>query len=274
MLDSGLANVMRKQDARCGLGFVGLALVATQMLACHGQALLGTWTCSPSAAGAVDAGRSFAFPWRTGFENGFCEYQQGGGFCYATGTASYRVVDAPVHAGRYAAAMTVFGDGTDANSQSRCVREGVLPTQAYYGAWYYVPSIPTNNGVWNLVHFQGGSGSGPLHYLWDLSLKNDGNGGLRLDVLDYLPHGTLPGLAGAPAIPVAAWFHVELFLKRASDATGAVAVYQDGQAIWQVDNLITDDSQVGQWYLGNLATDLDPSESTVYVDDVTVRDGP
>ncbi len=248
--------------------------MASQMLACQGQALLGTWTCSPPSSGAVDSGRSFAFPWRTGFENGFCEYQQGG-FCYATGTASYRIVDAPVHSGRYAAAMTVFGDGTDANSQSRCVREGSLPTQAYYGAWFYVPSVPTsNNGVWNLIHFQSGSGTGQK-YLWDLSLKDDGNGGLRLDILDHLPHGTLPSLAGVPTVPLGEWFHAELFLKRASDATGAVAIYQDGQKIWQADNLVTDDdSQVGQWYVGNLATDMNPSESTVYVDDVAVREGP
>jgi len=57
----------------------------------------------------------------------------------------------------------------------------------------------------------------------------------------------------------------------AADATGAVALYQDGEELLEVTNLITDDSTWGQWYVGNLATGLRPADSKLYVDDVTIR---
>jgi hypothetical protein len=74
----------------------------------------------------------------------------------------------------------------------------------------------------------------------------------------------------APTIPIAAWFHIQFYLKRASDATGEVALYQDGQQLLDLQNLITDDSSYGQWYVGNIVSALTPPDSTVYVDDVTI----
>jgi hypothetical protein len=75
----------------------------------------------------------------------------------------------------------------------------------------------------------------------------------------------------ATPIPIGEWFHLELYLKRAADATGEVALYQDGELLFRATDLITDDSDWAQWYVGNLATDLTPPESTLYVDDVTIR---
>jgi hypothetical protein len=63
---------------------------------------------------------------------------------------------------------------------------------------------------------------------------------------------------------------VELYLARARDNTGEVAVYQDGERIIEAQNVRTDDSDWGQWYVGNLASGLTPSDSTLYVDDITL----
>jgi hypothetical protein len=41
--------------------------------------------------------------------------------------------------------------------------------------------------------------------------------------------------------------------------------------LFDLTNILTDDSSVGQWYVGNLATGLTPPASTLYVDDVTIR---
>jgi len=71
-------------------------------------------------------------------------------------------------------------------------------------------------------------------------------------------------------VPVGSWFHVQLFFKRAADMTGEVALYQDGEQLFDVTDLVTDDASLGQWYVGNLATDLSPSTATLYVDDVTL----
>ncbi len=75
-------------------------------------------------------------------------------------------------------------------------------------------------------------------------------------------------------LPIGAWVHLQVYLKRAADATGELAVYQDGEEALRLPGIITDDSEWGQWYVGNWATDIEPPDSTVYVDDVSITETP
>ena len=123
-------------------------------------------------------------------------------------------------------------DPTRNGSQARCFREGALPRDAVYGAWFYVPSLADNTGNWNLMHFQGGAPDA-LHGLWDVSLDNADDGSLFLYIFDFSGHRDRRAPAdAAPPVPIASWFHVEFRLRRAPDATGEVALYQDGSLVW------------------------------------------
>jgi hypothetical protein len=70
------------------------------------------------------------------------------------------------------------------------------------------------------------------------------------------------------------------YWKRAKDKSGEVALYQGDERgdvrVVDFTNLVTDDTGTGQgqWYVGNLASALQPPKSTVYVDDVTIRATP
>lgn len=243
---------------------------------CSSDLLLAKWACrqsNTSDAGSDAGWRQFQFPWSTGFETDFCEYLESNGACYDPNDASRSIVEAPVHSGHYAAAFSVIGDASrDPESiQARCHRNGELPREAYYGAWYYVPALARNLATWNLFHFQGGDSPAfsDLEDFWDVSLVNNDAGDLRLTVFNF--KGGSPDSSAAPAIPIGSWFHIEFYLKRAADETGAVALYQNGTLIAQATNIRTGDTPYGQWYVGNYATGLDPVESTVYVDDVTIR---
>ena len=224
-------------------------------------------------AGAVpDPDSSVLAPWSTGFENGFCDFTQPLGFCFQTGPGSYSLVTSPVHSGQFAAAFSVRSD-VDGGSQVRCVEQGLFPAAAYYGAWYYLPASANNNGNWNLLHYQGGVPGQALHGLWDLSLVNSGDGGLRVTLFDFLG-GVPPDAGTAPPLPIGQWVHLEVYFKRAKDATGEVSIFQNGVLAVRYANAITDDTDWGQWYVGNLANALTPSLSTVYVDDVTIAFSP
>jgi hypothetical protein len=209
-------------------------------------------------------------PWATGFENQMdCDYKEVAGDCYAHPPASFQVLASPVHSGQFAAEFTVL-TGTDAGSspQGRCVRQGVLPAEAYYGAWYYIPRVATNTGNWNLFHFQGGNAdTTSQHYLWDVSLANGPTGDLNLRLYDNLHKKTV---GDGPPIPIARWFHIVFYLRRAKDAGGEVVLFQDEVRVVDLANVVTDDTDWGQWYVGNLASSLQPPQSTVYVDDVTI----
>jgi hypothetical protein len=221
--------------------------------------------------GVLDDGQLPA-PWSTSFEAGFCDYNDGAGFCYADPDSSFRVVTSPVHTGEFAAAFEMRAAGSaPGGRQTRCVREGVLPAEAYYGAWYYIPSDLTAAHDWNLFHFQGGDRGSFLHILWDVSM-DDSSGALTAYIFDAVNNRHYDPAAPTP-IPLDRWFQLEFYLKRATDTTGEVALYQDGQEIIRRAGIITDDSAFGQWYVGNFAGALAsiPPTSSVYVDDVTVR---
>ena len=151
-----------------------------------------------------------------------------------------------------------------------------MPRDAVYGAWYYVPALARNSLNWNLFHFRSGApGALPadLHGIWDVSLGNGADGSLHLYVLGFDRVTRTPD--PAPPIPIGAWFHIEFRLKRAADATGAIALYQDdGEPLIEEASLVTDDGEFGEWYVGNLATGLMPPKSTIYVDDVSITATP
>jgi hypothetical protein len=241
---------------------------------CDPTLVVGSSTCTPAIRAGEDGfapGSGVDQPvttWSTDFEYGFCDYSHALGFCYTDADASFEIVDAPVRSGRHAAAFTIASGGLE--PQARCVREGILPISATYGAWFYLTTAPTATDNWNLIHFQGATGAAPPHNLWDVSLRVGDEGSLHLYLRDFLGNaGPLPDIT--VEAPVGAWFHIEFELVRAADATGSVVLRQDGQELFSASSIVTDDSEWGQWYVGNLARSLTPPESTVYVDDITLR---
>lgn len=245
--------------------------------ACEPQLIAGTWSCpAPDTAATDDAGAPLPpvdTPWSTGFETGFCDFTRTGGFCFGSPDATYQIVNAPVHGGRRAAAFSITSDTSKDGAQTRCVRQGALPLDATYGAWFYLPLLTSNNKEnWNLLHFQGGAPDA-WHDLWDVSLGNAADGSLFLYVYDAI-RGTLRVPVPSPPVPIGRWFQIEFRLLRAKDATGRVALYHDGALLIELEGLITDDSDFGQWYVGNLAEAIGTQEYTLYVDDVTIRAAP
>ena len=242
---------------------------------CQPTVIIGVRVCDAQPDGGEDADASVPVdvPWSTGFEDGFCDYGLPAGFCFATGNSSFYLVTSPVHSGRYAAAFKVDVDAADAGTQARCVRQGMFPTKSYYGAWYFIPETAQNSGNWNLLHFQGGTPGQTLLGFWDVSLVNQGDGGLGLYLYDFFNMVTYP-TDPPPSVPTNRWFHLEVYFNRAKDKTGELAVWQDSMMLLDVSGIETDNSDWGQWYVGNLATALQPAISTVYVDDVTIRSEP
>jgi hypothetical protein len=234
--------------------------------------------CDPTlpTAGAPPMGsamESVAVPWTTSFEDGFCGYVEAKGYCYVDGDATYELVDGPAHTGTNSVAFSVNSDA--AAAQTRCVRQGVFPRDAYYGAWFYLDARAESAGLWNLMFFQGnaGNGDGTFESQWDVSIGTDADGVNSLFIFDHV-RGDVLTPAGAPPVQARRWFHVELRIRRAADDTGVAQLYQDDELIYETQPLTTDTTAWGQWYVGNLARGRTPAESTVYVDDVSIRAAP
>ncbi len=258
--------------------------IALLAFACEPTVVIGS-CAEPLVADTGEAGASgssnddaVGVPWSTGFEDGWCGYQAAGGYCYARHGASLEIVQSPPPrpgGGKFAAAFTVNADAsTDFRSQTRCVRQGVMPKSAYYGAWYYIPALATSDGKWNLFHFLGGISEVDSHSLWDVSLANRADGQLQLSLFDFPNMTQHLATANTDPVPIGRWFHLEIQLVRSAQSNGEVTVLQDGVVAVHLADLITDDTEWGQWYVGNYATTLVPALSTVYVDDITIREEP
>jgi len=238
--------------------------------ACKPTLVVGEYQCpgrSAEAGSPPSETDPIAVPWSTGFENQLdCDYREAGGSCYGFPPGLFRVVSSPVHTGQFAAEFTVL-TGTDGGAipQGRCARAGVFPTEAYYGAWYYIAESATNAGLWDLMLFQGKSDR-----LWDVQLINGTPGTLNLHLYSILSG---KAVGDGPPLPIGAWVHIEFYWKRAKDTSGAVALYQDGVRVVDAPNIVSDGPGTGQgqWYVGNLANSLQPPQATVYVDDITIR---
>jgi len=248
-------------------------------LGCEPSFVVGEWKCltgtEQSATSALDfvvPDAPLELPWSSSFEDGFCGYFDIGGFCYANSAAEYSLVESPTHSGRYAAAYRISGQAAD-GLQARCVRHGELPKQAYYGAWFYIPDPVTRADTWNLFHFEGRSREDPQseeqHGLWDVSLRVDTDGALRAYVFDFLRSMTVP-IPDGQEIPLRTWFHLEVHLERSADETGRFELYINGVQVWSTSDVVTDDTELGQWYVGNFAAQISPELNTLYVDDVTI----
>lgn len=253
--------------------------IAWLAFGCEPTVLIGSCAEPSGAGGGAGASASLeavSMPWSTGFEDGLCGYHAARGFCYARHGASLEIVESPTaHTGKFAAAFTVNADdSTPDRSQARCVREGVMPASAYYGAWYFIPALATNADNWNLFHFLGGTSEADPepHPLWDISLANVG-GKLELSVYDFL-HGKPRATSGVEPLPIGSWFRLQIKIVRSAQANGEIIVLQDGKVALHLVDLVTDDTEWGQWFAGNFVKALEPRLSTLYVDDITLSEGP
>lgn len=235
---------------------------------------VGTRTCSEDGSADavvnedVDASPPITPDWSTGFENRFCDYRLPGGYCYPDTAGSFEIVTSQHHLGQHAAAFNVTSDDTIAY-QARCVRQGALPTAAYYAAWYYIPTLATVTGKWNLFHFNGGVDWDHIDGLLDVSLIN-AKGGLQLAVYGPPNYAKIGNTSAAPTIPIGNWFKIQLYVEHTTGNRGNVSLYQDNQPIFDAPNVVIGDWILGQWYVGNWASGLVPAASTVYVDDVSI----
>lgn len=253
------------------------ALLATVLCGCEPNLTVGRWECTtpPDAAGPLnDAGvlqpvhDALAVPWSTGFEDAFCGYGDVKGFCYHHGSSTMTLVNSPVRSGRRALSLVVASEDAGGFADTRCVREGLFPSDAYYGAWFYLTALPGSVDNWNILHFQGGNGTPSWNNLWDVTLVKTGDGGFGLTLVEGFD-GPALGRQDPPDVPVGAWFHVVFRFLRSTDTTGEITLYQDDQRLFDVKG-VTDPFPYDQWYVGNYVSSTTQPDLSVYMDDVSV----
>jgi hypothetical protein len=222
--------------------------------------------------GAIgDGGASLL--WRGGFEGGdLSEWTSdgNGGARVENAPAAFAVTGGVVHRGRYAGAAAI-APVLGMDSLNYLYRAEPSPPEAYYSAWFYIPS-PVTVGQWlSLHHFRGSAAGSPddLTGIWDVNLYELPGGGLAAQLGDFISSFNLRQTAPIP-VPLDAWVHFEVYFGKAADATGRVSVWQDGQLILDRPDVVTARSPLVIWEVGGGTDNVTPSPATVYVDDAAI----
>jgi len=178
------------------------------------------------------------------------------------------------HSGSYAVKLTINPMG--GNIEDRYLFRGGAGAppaleEAYYGAWFFIPQPYIENFYWNLFHFLQSpaadrQGTNPV---WDLNLRSNLAGDLVPYVYDFLARRQRDEPVPTP-VPIAQWFHLEVFVRFASDATGHVAVWHDGHQVFDIPNVVTASTPWILWAIGSASTDIMPAPADLFIDDVTL----
>jgi hypothetical protein len=224
----------------------------------------------PACGGNIDVGSDVL--WTARFEGGtFDEWinAPGGGAGTSSATGSIAVSGEHAHAGLLAAKLLVeapFGGGAQSAGMSR---RGDLPPEGYYSAWYYLPQMVHVGLYWVIFKFrrravvddQASEGE-----LFDLDLAN-ANGEMTLQLFDHRVGALVPLQVAELVVPVGVWFQIEAYYRNASDSTGALAIWFDGEAVLDLEGVATSPTSWIEWDVLSLANELTPTGATILVDD-------
>jgi hypothetical protein len=140
-----------------------------------------------------------------------------------------------------------------------------------YSAWFYIPTSYQVRSWLSLTHFrssQSGDGNN-LVAIWDVNLYSRPDGSLIAHLFDYTKAINVEQANPIP-VPIGRWFQFEVLLRKAADATGHVAVWQDGVLILDDPNVPTAPTDWVQWDAGGSSGDIVPSPATIYIDDAAI----
>jgi Polysaccharide lyase len=236
----------------------------------------------PSTEGAARAWKVGEPPlapgdWSAGFETGDrSEWQIGSppdrsGFYEPEG--AQEPVTQPVHSGRYALKVTIDA-GLGRRRVTYLYRDGSLPREGRYSAWYYFPDRHRAPVFWSIMSFRGRADPGDettlIDNLWNLTIYNREDGAMALKLWDGARMRDL--LQPAPvALPTGRWVHIEAHFRQASDDTGRIAFWQDGVPIFDLDGISTAPSAWTSWLVGSVGRDVSPTPTVIFIDDVSIR---
>jgi hypothetical protein len=242
-------------------------------------------TAGASCGDRMDVGSDLI--WTARFESGALdEWTRVAGGGVVTSPSSGEVVASPerAHGGAFSARMTMMTPASPPAALSVLRREGDLPDEAYYSAWFYLTEDASVTDArplqyWAVMRFRGRSdiaNPDTVFDFLDVALRKSPSGGLILRVFDYDQFADAPMVIPDPPVLVGRWFHVEALHKNAPGAARHVVLWLDGSLVVDIPFTAGDPGWVG-WSVGEMGLDLVPPTVTVFVDDCAisrVRVGP
>ena len=176
----------------------------------------------------------------------------------------------PTHGGRFAVRSAIYA--ATRGSYARLFRSGVLPNDAYFRVWMYIPQNYTIGLYWNVFEFQGRkdpADSTSYQYLWSLDLEQAPNGDMSWYLYDDVRLKNYPP-ATTTVAPIGRWFLVEAFMHQATDNSGRVTFWIDGNLLVDVTGVSTVPTMWLSWNVGGSASNITQQPAEIFLDDAAI----
>jgi hypothetical protein len=213
--------------------------------------------------------------WATDHESGTLDdwsLAPGGGIFAGDATLdAVSIAAGPAHSGQYSLKIS-NGDTNDMEGPG-VFRELVDPEEAYYSAWYYLPTSYLTKSQWTIQKFRSRSISAPdlVNHGHDLNLRTLPGGDIILYVYSHDAAYLQAPLASPPAfVPVGTWFHLEVLFRPRTDETGRLLIWLDDRLVYDLENRRTADTSDVLWSPCSVGEDVEPSPKVIYVDDAAI----
>ncbi len=221
-----------------------------------------------------------------------------GGEIYRTGGEDTEIVadNRFAHSGKFSARASITNayraENGDKGIKLRrwaddAINEGgnPLPTEGYYSSFLYIPHIynPTkevswntdDEGYWNIFDFGTINALGETETIWAVNARHDASTNKMYLFLQSDHNDDQFQIASsALSVPVNKWMHLETYYK-CSDIgvnNGSISVWQDGQQLFEVNNVVTTiDNKMISWSVGNTTDHIEgesvEGRASIYIDD-------
>jgi hypothetical protein len=255
-------------------------MAMTQTVSRLAVALLGALT------GCSD--QSFSFGnhpdvyWWTDHESGDLSDWTGsvapGGFILP-GNSRVEVVKGLARSGDYA--LLIQDNSPDNRDYPLVARNGPLPPEVFCSAWYYMPAPLRAKSYWWFFLFR--SRQAPYdsaskfrdEIALSFTTRPDGSVGTSLLKRSSMLPTDSPELdESVPpkldlTVPVAQWFHIEVFHRTGTDDSGHVTVWQDGELTFDFGGRNSQTTHA-EWMIGGVVDALTTDASQLYIDDAAI----
>jgi hypothetical protein len=284
--DSVLLQHPRARHPRNAIGAVILASLIVN--ACGREPLLRTTSAStiPDDEHArLRQQRCGDVVWSADHETGDLSqwYADDGGGEFNGGTARSSATQDVARSGRHSVRTIIQAPHDSGESAVRLFRwkESRAHAEACYSAWYYFPHRYVVKEWWNIFSFKSRNATANDAF-WQLSVGNRPNGAMYVYLTWWGPRieGPQPGESGLrhfaqwlKDIPVGRWTQLQVYLRQSRGFDGQIVVWQDGVTLFNLDNVRTrypEATGANEWSINNYSDNLDPSPTTVYIDDAAI----
>jgi hypothetical protein len=192
-----------------------------------------------------------------------------GGFILP-GNSRVEVVSGSARSGTHS--LLIQDLSPDARDFPLAARNGPLPLGFYASAWYYLPRAVQPISYWWFVLYRSRRPPYDFQSFRDeirLSFTTRADGSMGCELLTE-ELGTIAPIVERE-IPVGRWFHVETYLRATDGPDGELAVWQDGEKIFEATGKMTETPWI-EWMTGGVVDGLATDASELYIDDAAISE--